>query len=173
MKTIKLFSFLIFFLSLALIGFAGEIKTETLKVFGNCDMCKARIEKAAKGAGAESADWSTETKMLTIKFDNSTTDATKIQQAIAAVGHDTRDFKAPDEVYDKLPGCCKYERAKSDQAILQSIEKEKCSKGNMNCTSKDCCKDGNCSKEKTSQATHEGNHSMMNCVMNGKAKKVS
>jgi hypothetical protein len=30
--------------------------------------------------------------------------------AIANSGHDTKMHKASDEVYDKLPGCCKYER---------------------------------------------------------------
>lgn len=33
-----------------------------------------------------------------------------IQKAIAKVGHDAGKHKASDEVYDRLPGCCKYER---------------------------------------------------------------
>jgi len=32
-------------------------KTETIKVWGNCDMCKARIEKAAKVEGVTKANW--------------------------------------------------------------------------------------------------------------------
>lgn len=32
-------------------------KTEIFKVWGNCGMCKARIEKAVKEEGATSADW--------------------------------------------------------------------------------------------------------------------
>jgi hypothetical protein len=31
-----------------------------------------------------------------------------IQKAIAQIGHDTEKFKAPDEVYNKLPECCLY-----------------------------------------------------------------
>lgn len=113
MKTLKLFSFLIIFMSFAFFSFAQEIKTETIQVAGNCGMCKTRIEKAAKSAGVESADWNTETKILTVKFNSSSADINKIEQAIAAVGHDTPDYKATDETYNKLPGCCKYERMKN------------------------------------------------------------
>jgi copper chaperone CopZ len=119
MKTLKLLSFLSFFISLSLFSFAQEVKTENIRVAGNCGMCKARIEKAAKDAGAESADWSTETKILTVKFNSLSADAAKIQQAIAAAGHDTRDYRAKDEVYNKLPGCCKYERTKPDDLSSQ------------------------------------------------------
>ena len=87
-------------------------KTETIKVSGNCDMCKTRIEKAAMKEGASSADWSTKTKVLTLTFDPSKTNADAFAKKIALVGHDTEKFKAPDEVYAKLPGCCKYERLK-------------------------------------------------------------
>ena len=41
-------------------------KTETFKVLGNCDLCKARIEKAVKIEGVTNADWSTKTKLLTV-----------------------------------------------------------------------------------------------------------
>ena len=33
-----------------------------------------------------------------------------IQQKIAGLGHDTPKAKAKNEVYDKLPSCCKYDR---------------------------------------------------------------
>ena len=41
-------------------------KTETFKVLGNCDLCKARIEIAVKIEGVTNADWSTKTKLLTV-----------------------------------------------------------------------------------------------------------
>jgi len=34
----------------------------------------------------------------------------KFKVAIAKVGYDTPHHKASTEVYDKLPGCCKYDR---------------------------------------------------------------
>lgn len=92
--------------------FAGN-KTEKFKVYGNCGMCETRIEKAAKAVpGVELADWNKETKMIEVTFDDSKTDADKIQIAIANVGHDTEKQRAKDSVYDELPGCCQYERAK-------------------------------------------------------------
>jgi hypothetical protein len=35
---------------------------------------------------------------------------TEVKQAIIKVGHDTEDLKATNEDYDKLHGCCRYER---------------------------------------------------------------
>ena len=102
-KTLSLTS-LFFFVAFSV--FAGN-KTEKFKVYGNCGMCKSRIEKAAKTVpGVESADWNKETKMLEVTFDDSKTDADKIELAIAEAGHDTDKNKAKDSVYGELPGCC-------------------------------------------------------------------
>ena len=88
----------------------ASTKTETLKVSGNCEMCKARIEKAAKVDGVSKVEWSTKTKMLSATFDPAKTNIDVIGKKIAATGHDTEKVKAIDAVYDKLPGCCKYAR---------------------------------------------------------------
>lgn len=93
----------------------GQVKTEKFKVYGNCGMCESRIEKAAKSVdGVTSADWNSETKMMEVTYDSTKTDVHKIHKAIANVGHDTDMHKAKDEVYGKLPGCCKYDRPKKD-----------------------------------------------------------
>lgn len=96
---------------------SGETLTKSaqvmVKVGGECEMCKDRIETAAKTvSGVKSANWEIETKMLHLNFDSSKTNSEEIQKAVAAVGHDTEKFKAPDEVYKKLPECCLYERFK-------------------------------------------------------------
>ena len=83
-------------------------KTESIKVSGNCETCKARIEKAAKVDGVSKADWNTKTKVLTLTYDPSKVKSDDIQKKIAAVGHDTQKYKATDKVYNALPGCCKY-----------------------------------------------------------------
>ena len=86
-------------------------KKETFKVAGNCGMCETRIENAATSVeGVHSADWDKETKMIDVKFDSDKVDIHKVHMAVAEAGHDTKMHKASDEVYDKLPGCCKYER---------------------------------------------------------------
>ena len=87
-------------------------KTETIKVWGNCDMCKERIEKAVKVDGVSKASWDSKTQMLSVVYDPSKTNSNDIQKKIAAVGHDTEKFKADDKAYAKLDDCCQYERKK-------------------------------------------------------------
>jgi len=88
-------------------------KTEKIEVKGNCEMCESRIEKAALAVdGVSKADWDKTTKKLKVTFDDSKTSTDKIETAVAKVGHDTPHHKAADDVYNKLPDCCKYERAK-------------------------------------------------------------
>jgi Cu(I)/Ag(I) efflux system membrane fusion protein len=84
-----------------------------VKVGGLCEMCKDRIETAALTvSGVETANWEIEKQLLHLNFDSSKTNSDEIQKAVAAVGHDTEKFKAPDEVYSKLPECCLYDRFK-------------------------------------------------------------
>lgn len=116
MKTLKFIVTAVLAVILGTITFAQKhdhskmatTKTDTIKVLGNCEMCKARIEKAAKIEGINKADWSDETKLLTIVYDPSKVKSDDVQKKIAAVGHDTPKFKADDKTYAKLPGCCKY-----------------------------------------------------------------
>jgi copper chaperone CopZ len=94
--------------------FAQSEKSEKFEVAGNCGMCETRIEKAANAVdGVSSADWDKETKMIEVSYNPEKSDIHKIHQAIAKVGHDTKMHKAEDRVYEKLPGCCKYERITS------------------------------------------------------------
>lgn len=83
-------------------------KTEKLKVSGNCEQCKARIEKAAKSDGVTKAEWSTESKILAVTYDPSKTNPDQIGKKVAASGHDNEKAKADDKVFNALPGCCKY-----------------------------------------------------------------
>ena len=83
-------------------------KTEMIKVAGNCETCKARIEKAAKVEGVSKADWSVKTKVLTLVYNPAKVKSDDIQKILATVGHDTPKYKADAKVYNALPGCCKY-----------------------------------------------------------------
>lgn len=89
--------------------FAQE-KTDSFTVFGNCGMCKSRIEKAARIKGVSSVNWNKSTKVFTVTYDDSVVSNETIQKKIAAVGHDTELFEAPDKVYEKLHACFLYER---------------------------------------------------------------
>lgn len=95
---------------LPLMGFSLTTEKTEFKVYGACGMCEARIEKAAKIEGVESADWSQETKMLTLTYDADQVNLRDVHQSIADAGHDTEEVKAKDATYEKLPACCHYER---------------------------------------------------------------
>lgn len=82
----------------------------TFSVKGKCGMCKARIEKAALINGVTSANWDAVAQSLTIVYDPSVVALDQVQKAVAAVGHDTEKFRADDNIYNALPGCCKYTR---------------------------------------------------------------
>jgi periplasmic mercuric ion binding protein len=133
-------------------SFNQKIKTETIPVSGNCSMCKSTIEKSAKKAGASTATWNIDTKILTIKYNTSTTNAGKIQKAIAAAGYDTRDFKATDESYNKLHACCQYDRTgvamKHEGCSGKCDMKDGKCADMATCIAKECCKDAETCKAK-------------------------
>lgn len=148
MKTISFFAVLLFS-TITLSSYAQKtaVTKETIKVWGNCGMCKTTIEKAAKKAGATTASWSEETHELQVSYTDKTS-SKKIQEGIAAAGYDTQDVTGSDAAYKKLHGCCKYER--KDAAATPVKEKccstEKCGATDAACKDKDCCKEKSCCK---------------------------
>jgi periplasmic mercuric ion binding protein len=150
MKTVKLFSLTVLMMAFAGMSFA-QSKTETVKVSGECGMCKKKIEKAAKDAGATYALWNKDTKILTVKYNSSSTNTAKIEKKIAGVGYDTPDFKATDEAYNKLDECCQYERNGVKTGAMGCSDKcemkdGKC-KDEAACKEKGCCNDSEKCKE--------------------------
>jgi copper chaperone CopZ len=101
--------------------FSTNAQTTTkLKVSGNCGMCKSSIEKAATSAGAKTANWDMDAKLLTLIFD-SKTNLDKIETAIAAVGYDTEHKTATKASYDALHECCKYEREVKQDTVIKKV----------------------------------------------------
>jgi len=101
------------FLLVSMFSFAqtkDSTLTEKIKVWGICDMCKTKIEKAAKAAGAATADWNDESKVLNVTYSATKSNNKKIQQKVAYAGYDTQDLRTTDAAFNKLPGCCKYDR---------------------------------------------------------------
>lgn len=87
--------------------------TRTFKVSGVCEMCRHRIESTVQILpGFWSSAWDVNSQTLMVKYDKTKVSPDKIEQRIAAVGHDTEKFKASDETYTILPDCCHY-RGKS------------------------------------------------------------
>ncbi|MGO4904564.1 DUF3347 domain-containing protein [Flavobacterium sp. W20_MBD1_R3] len=84
--------------------------TETVKIYGNCEMCKSTIETSGNLKKVAKVDWNKDTKMATLTYDSVQTNQDEILKRIALSGYDSDKFLAPDAVYDKLHGCCQYER---------------------------------------------------------------
>ena len=98
-------------------------------VRGNCEMCKATIEKAATSiAGVTKAVWDKENKKIDVSFDTSKTSVKDIETAIAGAGYDTENIKGSTEAYAALSGCCQY------------AKDMKMTKGKMCADKKTCCK---------------------------------
>lgn len=89
-----------------------DLVSKEVPVSGNCEQCRARIENAAKRiSGVGEANWSEETKLLSLSFDPGIVSLEHIEKSISNSGHDTKSHKTKDNVYNKLPKCCQYERA--------------------------------------------------------------
>ena len=105
---------------------AHQPKTDSDEFFVNgvCDMCKTRIEKAAlEVAGIKEANWDVEKKLLSVNTDPQQYNQDILQQAMAAVGHDTENYTATDEAYESLHNCCKYRDPKVLNAHQPKAEK--------------------------------------------------
>ncbi len=118
MKTQKTILFLVIAFIVSAITVNSTAKplhneTATFKVYGNCGMCKNRIESSLKGInGVTNADWDVKTKALTVTYNPHVISLDDIHKKVASVGHDTDKIKADDKTYEALMGCCQYERKK-------------------------------------------------------------
>lgn len=81
----------------------------TIKVSGVCEMCKSRIEKGTiKLKGVKYANWEIISNNLSLIYNSKKIKLDSIKKKIASLGHDTDKFKAPIDVYERLPECCHY-----------------------------------------------------------------
>ncbi|WP_333599459.1 heavy-metal-associated domain-containing protein [Flavobacterium sp.] len=112
MKNIVLGMMLLF---VAISTQAQEKKNKNAKyefeVSGNCEQCQKRIQKAALSvSGVKSAEWHIDDHMLHLIINEEKCTVLDVKKAVAKAGHDTDEVKATVDVYDKLPGCCQYDR---------------------------------------------------------------
>ncbi len=93
----------------AVAGKKGKVTKTSLTVHGVCGDCKERIQEAAFAVkGVKAAEWNKKTKVLKVAYSADKCTQLQIEEAMAAIGHDTDNVKAKDAVYNKLPGCCAY-----------------------------------------------------------------
>lgn len=110
----KTFFFLLFYSFTCTLFFAQikNQKTETVKIYGNCESCKQTIEKAGSVPNVSKVLWDVKTKQATITYDPGKTSLDKILKNIAKSGYDNEKYKAKESAYKHLPMCCQYERKK-------------------------------------------------------------
>ena len=111
MKNIKVLATAILLFAGMTASYAGS-KTETIKVSGNCGSCQKHIETAAKKAGATTAKWDKEAKVLTVTYDDAKTSNDAIQKKVASVGYDTEKYTGDEKAYKALEECCQYDDKK-------------------------------------------------------------
>lgn len=96
-------------------------KTESVKIYGNCEMCEKTIETAGSVKKIANVDWNKDTKMATITYDSTKTNQDEILKRIALAGYDSDKFLAPDDVYSKIAGCCQYERVNKTAIVSTAV----------------------------------------------------
>ena len=99
-------------------------KTETVKIYGNCEICESTIEKAGNLKNQSIVDWNKETKFATISYDSLKTSKEEILKRIALAGYDSDTFLAPNDTYSNLPSCCQYERIKQTNTKMEEPKME-------------------------------------------------
>ncbi|MGV3540982.1 MAG: heavy-metal-associated domain-containing protein [Rufibacter sp.] len=111
MKTLKTLLFSLLLTAISTVGFAqGGKKNEEVKFKTSavCGMCKATIEKGlAYEKGVQKAVLDENTKVVTITYNGTKTDAAKLKKAVNDLGYDADDSPATPRSYEKLDACCK------------------------------------------------------------------
>ena len=102
----KKYIYLLFIFSLSTANAQDNSKNKktVIKVSGNCEMCKMRIEKASLSLkGVKYASWSIPDNELRLIYNSNKIDIVGIHTSISNSGHATSERKAHLEIYNALP----------------------------------------------------------------------
>jgi len=86
--------------------------TQTVKISGNCGMCKKTIEKAGNSADSK-VDWNEDNQTANVSFNAEKTSLDAVLKKVALAGYDNEKYLAPATTYADLHGCCQYDRTLS------------------------------------------------------------
>lgn len=105
--------------TISMVGYSQKaaMQIDTVGIKGSCEMCKARIENAGSMKKNGKVNWDLKTQKAILKYNPSNTTQEEMLKKIALAGYDNDMFLAPDDAYNKLPGCCKYERRKKSLPV--------------------------------------------------------
>jgi len=84
--------------------------TETVKINGDCGMCKVTIDDVGSKKRESKVDWDENAHLASITYDPTRTNKEEVLKRIALAGYDNESYRACDEAYMALPGCCQYKR---------------------------------------------------------------
>jgi copper chaperone CopZ len=107
-------------IGLAVVGLAGcqsqvqNARIAHVRVNGNCGMCEETIEASIEDPALVRVDWNKATRMAVIAYDTARISLSDVLRRIADAGYDNEQQLAPDEVYERLPHCCRYTRTGRD-----------------------------------------------------------
>jgi len=113
-KASSIFIILAVFFMIACNGGKTTVIETTVHVWGNCDTCKAAIEKSCVLKGVSQANWSKDSKLLKLKLDTTQISVSTVLESVAKAGYDNEKFYADDYAYGALGPCCQYERRPFD-----------------------------------------------------------
>lgn len=79
-----------------------------LIVYGNCEVCKDRIEKAALSiSGVDTANWNISDNKLLLSFNHKSTSLDEISEVISQAGYRTNLHGVDRDFQEHIPDCCK------------------------------------------------------------------
>jgi len=123
MKILILITSFAFLFSLDVLAKIKHQKLVKVQVHGNCEMCQSRIQKAGTKGNLYKTHYNVERQEATIVFDSTAVSQDVILKQIALAGYDNASYLAPESAYNKLPGCCKYERKKGAKDYAENTVK--------------------------------------------------
>ncbi len=104
----------------------GNPEKVEFKVHGNCGGCKATIEKAAMTDGVTKAEWSVETKMLSLTYDPETVSLENVYQRIADTGYAFDRIEAKGSDCQQKPTNCGPASGEKKEKTVQSARAGGC-----------------------------------------------
>lgn len=102
-----------------------QSKTNTVKIYGNCEMCKTSIENAGNKKNESKINWDEHTQTASIEYNPEKTTLNDVLKRVALAGYDNENFLAPDPTYKSLPSCCQYDRPSQPTSNTSNHEKNR------------------------------------------------
>lgn len=99
-------------------------QTLSVKISGNCGMCKKTIEAAGNVKNQSTLIWDEDTQQASLTFDPKKTSADAILKRVALAGYDNEKYLATAETYANLHACCQYDRVLQPAAEAAPSEQQ-------------------------------------------------